>query len=71
MSAPAYLPSCPSCGSRDAIEIVYGLPDVELGRAAERGEVVLGECVIGPESPRYECRACGAGLPWIADDARP
>jgi hypothetical protein len=63
-------PPCPSCGSRDQIEIVYGLPDAELGRSAERGEVVLGGCVIGPESPTYECRSCGAALPWIADDRR-
>lgn len=64
------MPPCPSCGSREAVEIVYGLPDLELGRSAERGEVVLGGCVIGPESPEYECRSCGAPLPWIADDGR-
>jgi hypothetical protein len=40
--SPTALPACPSCGSTEAIQIVYGLPDVEPGRAADRGEVVLG-----------------------------
>lgn len=62
------LPPCPACGSTNAVRIVYGYPDPELSEAAGRGEVALGGCVIGPESPAYECRACGAPLPWIRPD---
>jgi hypothetical protein len=58
-------PPCPRCGSTDAVEIIYGLPDMELGMAAERGEVVLGGCIVGDESPDYECRRCGTPLPWV------
>lgn len=61
-------PPCPACGSLDAVRIVYGLPDHELGLAAERGEVALGGCIIGAESPDYECRGCHAPLPWVAPD---
>jgi hypothetical protein len=61
---------CPRCGSTDAVEIIYGDPDVELGEAARRGEVVLGGCVIGPESPDYECRTCHEPLPWVRRDDR-
>ncbi len=59
---------CPACGSTDAARIVYGLPTVETFEEAERGELILGGCVIGPESPEYQCRACGAPLPWAAAD---
>ncbi len=62
------LPPCPTCGSRRAVPIVYGYPTSELFEVAERGEVRLGGCVIGNESPDYECRDCRALLPWVAAD---
>ncbi len=55
---------CSRCGSTDAVEIVYGLPDHGLFAASERGEVALGGCVIGEESPEFECRRCGAPMAW-------
>jgi hypothetical protein len=58
----------PRCGSTDAVQIIYGLPDFELGEAAQRGEVLLGGCIVGPESPDYECRNCHAPLPWVAPE---
>jgi hypothetical protein len=58
-------PPCPACGSRDALTIEYGYPSVEMGQAAERGEIVLGGCLVGAESPDYECRDCHAPLPWV------
>jgi hypothetical protein len=61
------VPPCPACGASDATPIVYGYPDQELAEAERRGEIVLGGCVIGPESPEFECRACGVPLPWTAD----
>ncbi len=62
------LPPCPSCGSTNALRILYGMPTHEAFEEAERGEFVLGGCVIGPESPDYECRDCGISLPWVVRD---
>ena len=42
-------------------------PDMEMAEAEERGEIRLGGCLIGPESPDFECRGCGVALPWVAD----
>lgn len=58
-------PPCPHCGSTDAVEIAYGYRNFEMADAAERGEIVLGGCIVGPESPAYECRGCNAALPWV------
>ena len=50
---------CPSCGSEDRILILYGYPTREASERADRGEVSLGGCVVGDESPKWECRTCG------------
>jgi predicted RNA-binding Zn-ribbon protein involved in translation (DUF1610 family) len=69
MNTPEAPPrACPQCGSTDAVRIVYGYPTVELFEAEQRGEVSLGGCVVGNESPDYACRSCGAALPWPAHD---
>jgi hypothetical protein len=68
MTPTTTLPPCPNCGSTEAVRILYGYATAEMGRAQERGEISLGGCVIGPESPDFECRACGIPLPWVADD---
>jgi hypothetical protein len=51
---------CPLCGRREAVEIVYGLPDHEGVAVAERGEIVLGGCVVAPDDPTVQCRSCGS-----------
>ncbi len=61
---------CVRCGSSDAIPIVYGLPTWEAVEEAQRGQIVLGGCVIGHESPAFECAGCGAALPWVRDESR-
>ena len=38
---------------------------MEAGEAAQRGEIVLGGCMVGDESPDYQCRGCGSDLPWV------
>ena len=38
----------------------------DMAEAEERGEIRLGGCLIGRESPDYECQGCGAALPWVA-----
>jgi len=49
---------CPVCGVEDAIPIVLGLPDAALGRAADRGLVVLAGCVVFEDRGAFHCRAC-------------
>ena len=59
---------CPQCGSVEALRIMYGYPTTEAFEAAERGDIALGGCVVGPESPELQCRGCAAALPWPASD---
>jgi len=66
MTTTSMLPPCPACGAVEAIRIEYGLPTHEMAEAEERGAIRLGGCVIGPESPEFECRRCGVALPWAA-----
>lgn len=54
------MPACPTCQSSAVVPVVYGLPSGAGREMAESGEVLLGGCGIGPESPRWHCRACGA-----------
>ncbi|MGY1814353.1 endonuclease/exonuclease/phosphatase family protein [Blastococcus sp. SYSU D00820] len=54
-------PRCPDCpGWPRAVALVFGLPAGETIEAAERGEVVLGGCLVeeGP-MPRWACPRCG------------
>ena len=49
---------CPKCG-KELIEIIYGMPGSELFEAAERGEVILGGCMVFEDQPEYRCKDCG------------
>lgn len=68
MTSTTQLPACPACGSADAVRIACGYPSHEMFEASERGEISLGGCIVGPESPDYECRGCGNALPWVGRD---
>lgn len=50
---------CPKCGE-ELVEIVYGLPTVELMEDAKNKKVCLkGCCVVGGiEVPKYHCFKC-------------
>ena len=49
-------PPCPRCNGA-AVPIVYGLgPPSE---AYDRGEIVLGGCVVDENSPAWHCQGCG------------
>jgi len=50
--------SCPLCGGMNVIPITYGLPTIETAKAAERGEVALGGCVVHPDNRRWQCGSC-------------
>ena len=58
------IPHCPDCPeAHRGVPLVYGLPSPELFEAAERGEAVLGGCVVEPGPvARWACPACGHGL---------
>ncbi len=56
---------CPDCGSIRIARIMYGLPDFsdeELKKAVQEGRVVLGGCIITPDSPEWKCKACGVAI---------
>lgn len=49
---------CPHCGEKTSVRIVYGLPHGELMVRAERGEILLGGCIISPDQPTRACTTC-------------
>jgi len=49
--------TCPHCGARDIIPIVYGYPAPDLLEASQSGEVVLGGCNCTFDQPNWSCRA--------------
>ena len=55
-------PVCPSCGAVEVLPIAYGMPGPEMIAAADRGEIALGGCVIGPENPTWRCTKCGPAV---------
>ena len=58
---------CPECGREDSVPLLWGLPDFETMRLAERGQVALGGCmVMGEEPASFACRSCG--LDWGRED---
>lgn len=54
--------ACPRCGSTALVPVIYGYPDPQLFEREERGEVLLGGCVIQPDAPAVVCRRCGANV---------
>lgn len=51
-------PTCPKCGSKTIVPIMYGLPTEEAAEEAERGKIALGGCCISEDSPQWHCRDC-------------
>lgn len=62
------LKSCPSCSSPDVLRILYGEPNAEGAAMVARGEVVLGGCLLGEESPTWECMACRQMFGRLGDE---
>ncbi len=50
--------TCPQCGSREVVPIIYGTPTEEEAEKARRGEVALADFVNWPEAPNKICRSC-------------
>lgn len=53
--------ACPHCRSLSTIPISYGKPGPELERAASRGLVELGGCVVDNNNPTRRCLDCHYG----------
>lgn len=51
--------TCSGCG-QPLVPIAYGYPGPEMWEAAERGEIVLGGCMISPGQPKSRCPACAS-----------
>lgn len=53
--------SCPTCGSPRVARVAYGYPSPALNEASERGEVLLGGCLVSGDSsdPPWACVDCG------------
>ena len=50
---------CPSCGhSHSVIPIAYGMPDSDIIEKSEKGEVMLGGCLITICQPTHFCKSC-------------
>lgn len=51
---------CPRCGSKKTAKILYGMPAMspELQEQFNKGEVVLGGCLITNCDPVYHCNKC-------------
>ena len=49
---------CPKCHSAKVAPIMYGMPSYEGFQEAERGEVILGGCIVMPGQPDYGCLDC-------------
>jgi hypothetical protein len=60
-AAPPAKYVCPSCRRRAGVPIVFGLPGVDLADARDRGELVLGGCLVEGDGidPDRHCNACG------------
>ncbi|XXX75544.1 hypothetical protein WMF30_48630 [Sorangium sp. So ce134] len=50
--------ACPACASPRILRIFYGLPLPETMALVERGEALLGGCIICAGQPDWECSRC-------------
>ena len=58
---------CPRCHTEiRRVPILYGEATYEAFLEAEAGRIRLGGCMVGDESPEFECPACGGALPFAS-----
>lgn len=50
--------TCLKCSSSKVIPIAYGYLSSEMIEELERGEIILGGCVITDEIPLWHCGEC-------------
>jgi len=48
---------CPDCNKTDqVVPILYGYPSESMGIKTQKGEAVLGGCIIEDDSPNWYCK---------------
>ena len=47
--------ACPACAAEAPVRIAYGYPTGDMFGASQRGELALGGCVVGSDSPTWAC----------------
>jgi len=56
---------CPRCGEVSGVPILWGMPDNDASERAERGEVVLGGCLVTDDDPDWSCTNPACGNEWM------
>lgn len=67
-SQPRKPEHCPACQSKKVLRIFYGRPLQSTIDVVDRGEGVLGGCMVQPAAPDWKCGSCHHR--W-ADDTDP
>lgn len=49
---------CPNCKKKAGVNIIYGMPGIELAEQAERDEIRLGGCIVEENQPDRHCVSC-------------
>jgi hypothetical protein len=52
--------NCPKCGKSSIAEIIWGyVTDVEsIRNELDKGEMILGGCLVTDNDPKWECTDC-------------
>jgi len=50
--------TCPQCGSKNVIPIMYGYPSSEAGEKEEKGVIRLGGYELFGDDPQWYCKDC-------------
>jgi hypothetical protein len=50
--------TCPQCGSKNVIPIMYGYPSSEAGEKEVKGAIRLGGCCITDDDLQWYCKDC-------------
>jgi hypothetical protein len=54
-----YRPRCPNCGSRQVVQIYYGVADMDMLMKAQMGLAILGGDKAPKDAPTHRCNICG------------
>lgn len=50
--------SCPKCGSKKVVRVLYGEPTYEAFLKEMAGKIVLGGCIVTGNDPAWSCTEC-------------
>lgn len=53
--------TCPRCGSKRVVPVVYGRPSAMGKLKSLLGRLQLGGCAVSDERPRFFCKRCKDG----------